>query len=338
MCVAGGVSLDDGLKLIAARGRLMQALPAGGVMTSVMADETRVLEALAGSEETVAIAAINAPSQVVISGAGTAIAEIAARLTADGIKTKALTVSHAFHSPLMKPMLAEYERVVREIRFSPPRVPLVSCVDGVLASDEVTRPEYWLRQVLEPVRFAAGMATLEREHVTACIEIGPQPILLGMARQCVSDDGGIEWLPSLRKDSDSWLTLLDSVSRLYVRGAGIDWRGDRRAGTHVGEYQFRAIRSRRGGMVRDLPQLVRSEHGAGLAEREADLQVSSEASAALRTSLAQGGEAAKRNYTGRVRPLDYPCGPKGSTGMSSQGCSVKEVARQPLSFLVPASG
>ena len=132
MCVAGGVTLDDGLKLIAARGRLMQALPAGGVMTSVMADETRVLEALAGSEETVAIAAINAPSQVVISGAGTAIAEIAARLTADGIKTKALTVSHAFHSPLMKPMLAEYERVVGEISFSPPRVPLVSCVDGEL--------------------------------------------------------------------------------------------------------------------------------------------------------------------------------------------------------------
>ena len=224
MCVAGGVSLDDGLKLIAARGRLMQALPAGGVMTSVMADETRVLEALAGSEETVAIAAINAPSQVVISGAGTAIAEIAARLTADGIKTKALTVSHAFHSPLMEPMLADNERVVREIRFSPPRVPLVSCVDGVLASDEVTRPEYWLRQVLEPVRFAAGMATLEREHVTACIEIGPQPILLGMARQCVSDDGGIEWLPSLRKDSDSWLTLLDSVPDSTLRGAEIDWR------------------------------------------------------------------------------------------------------------------
>src|SRR6185295_5363846 len=161
MCVAGGVSLEDGLKLIAARGRLMQALPAGGVMTSVMADEARVLAAIEGAHESVAIAAVNAPGQVVISGAGAAVAEISARLTADGIKTKALTVSHAFHSPLMRPMLAEFERVVREIRFSAPRVPLVSCVDGVFAPETMTRPEYWLRQVMEPVRFASGMKTLE---------------------------------------------------------------------------------------------------------------------------------------------------------------------------------
>ena len=145
-----------------------------------------------------------------------------------------------------------------------------------MASDEVTRPEYWLRQVLEPVRFAAGMATLEREHVTACIEIGPQPILLGMARQCVSDDGGIEWLPSLRKDSDSWLTLLDSVSRLYVRGAEIDWRAFdaqyARRRVSIPGYPF----AQKEYWLRDLPQLVRSEHEAGLAEREANLQVSSE--------------------------------------------------------------
>ncbi|HUE88996.1 MAG TPA: SDR family NAD(P)-dependent oxidoreductase [Vicinamibacterales bacterium] len=225
MCVAGGISLEDGLKLIAARGRLMQALPAGGVMTSVMADETRVLEAIAGAEELVAIAAINAPGQVVISGAGTAVAEIEARLTANGIKTKALTVSHAFHSPLMRPMLAEYEQVVRQIRFTQPRVPLVTGVDGLLAGDEVTRTEYWLRNVIEPVRFAVGVRTLETEKVTAFVEVGPHPVLLGMARQCVADDGTPDWLPSLRKDADAWETLLGSVATLYTHGADVDWRG-----------------------------------------------------------------------------------------------------------------
>jgi len=225
MCVAGGVTLEDGLKLIAARGRLMQALPAGGVMTSVMADERRVSEAIAGCEDSVAIAAINAPGQVVISGAGTAVAEIAARLSADGIKTKSLTVSHAFHSPLMRPMLAEYERVVRGIRFSPPRVPFVSCVDGVLASDEATRVEYWLRNVIEPVRFAAGVRALEAQQVSAYLEVGPHPVLLGMARQCVSDDSAAAWLPSLRKDADAWQTILSSVSGLYARGVEVDWKG-----------------------------------------------------------------------------------------------------------------
>src|SRR5688572_25463938 len=261
MCVAGGVSLEDGLKLIAARGRLMQALPAGGVMTSVMADEGRVLQAIAGAEDVVAIAAINAPGQVVISGAGTAVAEIEARLTADGIKTKSLTVSHAFHSPLMRPMLADYERVVREIRFSPPRVPFVSCVDGVLAGDEVTRTEYWLRNVMEPVRFAAGVKTLEAQQVTAYVEIGPHPVLLGMTRQCVSDEGAAAWLPSLRKDAGAWPTIGASVAALYARGADIDWKGfDRpyvRTRVSVPTYPF----ARKDYWLRNLPAPV---HGGSV--------------------------------------------------------------------------
>ncbi len=224
MCIAGGVSLEDGLELVAARGRLMQALPAGGVMTSVMADETRVLEAIAGAEDLVAIAAINAPGQVVISGAGATVAEVTARLSADGIKTKSLTVSHAFHSPLMKPMLAEYERVARRIRFSAPRIPFVSCVDGVLANRAVAEPEYWVRQVMEPVRFTAGTATLIAEGANAFVEVGPHPVLLGMGRQCLPEDADVEWLPSIRKDADNWSTLARSVAGLYARGAAIDWK------------------------------------------------------------------------------------------------------------------
>ena len=224
LAVAGGVSLEDGVRLIAARGRLMQALPAGGTMTSVMADERRVIEALAGSTE-VAIAAINAPAQIVISGAGAAVAEIAARLTADGVKTKALTVSHAFHSPLMRPMLAEYQGVVRAVRFTAPGIPLVSGVTGEIGTGELTNPEYWLRNVMDPVRFVAGMRALERERVNLYVEVGPHPVLLGMGRQCVEDESAAAWLPSVRKDGDNWQTLLGSAAAVYAAGAPLDWRG-----------------------------------------------------------------------------------------------------------------
>jgi len=242
MCVAGGLSLDHGLTLVAARGRLMQALPVGGVMTSVMADEARVQAAIENVRDTVAIAAVNAPGQVVISGAEAAVAEISARLTADGIKTRALTVSHAFHSPLMKPMLADYERVVRSLKFSAPVIPLVTCVDGAIAGEELTRPDYWLRQVMEPVRFVTGMKVLEAEGVGAYVEIGPHPVLIGMGRQCVVDESQSIWVPSLRKGADPWRTILDGVGRLYEHGADVDWhRFDapyRRARVSVPAYAF----------------------------------------------------------------------------------------------------
>ena len=223
MCVAGGMTLADGLTLIAARGRLMQALPAGGGMTSVMASEARVVDALAGAGDRVAIAAVNGPRHVVLSGERTAVDAVAAELAADGIKTRPLTVSHAFHSPLMLPMIADYEAVVRQIAFRTPVVPFVSCVDGQLSGPGVTTPEYWLRNVTDPVRFADGVAALRDQGVTACLEIGPQPVLLGMARECAGEQAEeLLWLPSLRKDGDTGTTL-GSLAKLYVRGAEIAW-------------------------------------------------------------------------------------------------------------------
>ena len=224
MCVAGGIGLDDALTLVAARGRLMQALPPGGVMSSVMVGELRAREAIAGREDRVAIGAINAPGQVVISGDGVAVAEITGRLSAEGVKTKPLIVSHAFHSPLMNPMLAEYGRIIDRVRFSQPSIQVVGCVTGALAGAEMMRRDYWLRNVSDPVRFADGMRALEAAGVTVCVEIGPHPVLIGMGRQCVADDTSIEWLPSLRKDNPSWPVLLDSLATLYCRGAAIDWR------------------------------------------------------------------------------------------------------------------
>jgi FkbH-like protein len=225
MCVAGGLTLEDALTLVAARGRLMQALPPGGLMTSVMADEARVRAAIEDVRELVAIAAVNSPGQTVISGAGTAVAEISARLNADGISTKALTVSHAFHSPLMKPMLSDYERVVRGVRLRAPRTPLVTCVDGTIGRDDLTTPSYWLRQVMDPVRFVTGMQVLEREHVDTYVEIGPHPVLVGMGKQCVADESAALWVPSLRRGLDEWTTMLDGVARLYEHAVDVDWHG-----------------------------------------------------------------------------------------------------------------
>jgi FkbH-like protein len=224
MCVAGGISLDDGLELIASRGRLMQALPAGGAMTSVMAGEARVAEAIAGHEREVSIAAINGPSQTVISGVDTVVNAIAQRLSAEGVKTRSLVVSHAFHSPLMTPIADEYAAVVNRIKFSTPRIPLVGGVHGRAAGEEITQASYWIGNALQPVRFADGMRTLEGEGITAYIEIGPQPVLIGMGRTCITDEDGALWLGSLRKDAKAWATLASSVSELYAAGGEIDWK------------------------------------------------------------------------------------------------------------------
>lgn len=225
LCIAGGVSLEDGMKLIAARGRLMQALPAGGGMTSIMACESRVRAAIAGYEDRVSIAAINGPEHVVITGEERALAEISASFVNEGIRTKPLTVSHAFHSPLMNPMLDEYGQVVRAIRFQTPVIPFISGVRGELVGDEIANPEYWIRQVREPVRFSDAMAAIEREGATAYLEIGPHPVLLGMGRQCLRENSDDKlWLPSLRRDVDAWQTILATLAQLHVQGAAIDWR------------------------------------------------------------------------------------------------------------------
>jgi len=222
LCVAGAVSLEDGLKLIATRGRLMQALPAGGVMRSVRAGEARVKDAIAGFEDQVSIAAINGPESVVLSGDGKVVTEVVKRLESDGLKTKALTVSHAFHSPLMAPMLAEYETLARGVSLSAPKIPLISCVDGASFSVEAATSDYWVRQVRAPVRFTDATAALKAQNITTYIEIGPHPVLLGMGRLCLPDEEGL-WLASLRKDANAWQTLLGSVAQLYVQGVDINW-------------------------------------------------------------------------------------------------------------------
>lgn len=222
--VAGVLSLEDGLKLIAARGRLMQALPQDGEMVALLASEEQALAAIAPYTAEVSIAAINGQESVVISGHREAISELVTNLEASGIKTKKLNVSHAFHSPLMQPMLAEFERVARQVKFSAPQIKLNSNVTGTLVTPEIATPEYWCRHVLKPVQFAASMAALAQQGIDVFVEIGPKPILLGMGRQCLSDHPAL-WLPSLRPEQEDWHSLLSSLGQLYVQGVPIDWVG-----------------------------------------------------------------------------------------------------------------
>ncbi len=217
-CLAGVFSLEEGLKLIAARGRLMQTLCEKGDMVVLSVDEQKAAQIIQPYVPEVSIAAVNGPENVVISGKHEAIEAIIANLK-DEIKTK-LPVSHAFHSPLMEPMLAEFERVTAEVTYTMPQIPLCSNVTGQLATDEIATPAYWCRHVRQPVRFAASMETLYQQGCDVFVEIGPKPSLLGMGRMCLAKG---TWLASLRQGQNDWQSLLESLGALYRRGMPIDW-------------------------------------------------------------------------------------------------------------------
>ena len=227
--IAGVFTLEDALKLVAARARLMQQLPPGGAMVSVLASASRVQQAIAPYAEQVSIAALNGIS-IVISGEEEAIEAVVTDLETEGIKIKKLNVSHAFHSPLMQPMLAEFKRVAQEINYAAPKLNLVSNLTGKLATAEIATPEYWCRHILRPVKFAEGMETLAQQNYQVFLEIGSKPILLGLANSILTaqeqiDSPAYTWLPSLRPGRDDWQQMLHSLAQLYVQGASVDWSG-----------------------------------------------------------------------------------------------------------------
>ena len=230
-CVAGVFTLADGLKLIAARGRLMGALPQVGEMVSLLASEAEVQQAIAPYQNEVSIAAVNGPTSVVISGQREPVLLIADQLAAKGIKTNKLTVSHAFHSPLMEPMLAAFRQVAESISYHAPQIPLISNVTGKIAGSEVTTADYWVNHVRAAVRFGDGVTTLLGQGVDLFLEIGPKPVLVGMAASVVSAQTTITqspnhpiMLPSLRPNQPDGQTMLTSLGALYVQGVAIDWR------------------------------------------------------------------------------------------------------------------
>jgi malonyl CoA-acyl carrier protein transacylase/SAM-dependent methyltransferase len=221
-CVAGVFSLEEALPLIATRGRLMQALPRDGEMIAVFAGEARVQQAVTPYATRVSIASINGPESVTISGERNAIRQIAANLAAERIKVRPVTASHAFHSPLMDPMLESFERAAARIAYRAPVLPLVSNLTGTIASErEVCTAGYWRRHVREPVRFDDSMRALLDRGCRVFVEIGPSPVLLGMGERAVPDGG--MWLPSLRKGRSDWRELLTSLATLYTEGVAVDW-------------------------------------------------------------------------------------------------------------------
>lgn len=223
-CVAGVFNLADALSLIAARGRLMQALPENGGMRLIFADEARVREAVDRTKNEVAIAAVNGPQSVTISGSTDALQRIADAFTAEGIKSRPITASHGFHSALMDPVLEPLEAVASRIAFNEPRIGFVSNITGALVGDgEVSSPAYWTRHVRDTVQFARGVQTLFDRGYRIFVEIGPSSTLTALGRQCIPTGGA--WLPTLKKGRGDWEQMLETLSELYVRGAGIDWEG-----------------------------------------------------------------------------------------------------------------
>ncbi|MCW8096834.1 type I polyketide synthase [Streptomyces tauricus] len=214
--VAGVLSLTDATTLVAARGRLMQALPRTGAMAAVRAPEAEVASLLGDG---VAIAAVNGPSSVVISGEAEAVLDTAARLAADGVRTTRLRVSHAFHSPLMEPMLDDFRRVAETLTYGRPHIPVVSNLTGGITDQGSA--DHWVRHVREPVRFADGVKYLAGLGVTTFVETGPDAVLSAMGRECV--DGDTAFVPLLRRDRPEEHELVSGVAALHARGAHVDW-------------------------------------------------------------------------------------------------------------------
>jgi malonyl CoA-acyl carrier protein transacylase/SAM-dependent methyltransferase len=220
---AGVMSLEDGLRLVAARGRLMQGLPAGGAMAAVLAPEARVRAAIGGQD--VWVAAVNGPENVTLSGPREAVERVLGRLEREGMRSQWLRVSHAFHSHLVDPIAEALMREAAEVRFGAPRLDVISGVSGrVCQQGEMSGSEYWWRQARETVRFKDGIEALWALGYRVFVEVGPGTTLLGLGRACAADAEAL-WLGSVREGQGEWERMLEGVAGLYVRGVEVDWAG-----------------------------------------------------------------------------------------------------------------
>ncbi|MDH6229305.1 acyl transferase domain-containing protein/acyl carrier protein [Streptomyces sp. MJP52] len=211
--VAGVWSLEDAAALVAARGRLMQALPEGGAMVAVQATEDEILPLLTDG---VSIAALNGPNSVVVSGDEGEVLAIAERFG----KSKRLRVSHAFHSPRMEPMLDEFRQILQTATFHTPRIPVVSNLTGTVAGEELLTVDYWVDHVRNAVRFADGIRHLDTQGVTAYLELGPGGVLSAMGQETAGDAA---FVPALRKNRAETDAVVTSLAELHTHGTAVDW-------------------------------------------------------------------------------------------------------------------
>ncbi len=249
--VSDALSLRDACALVAARGRLMAALPSGGAMVAVQASEQEGLEALAGMQDRVSLAAVNGPASIVLSGEEQAVLQLARTWKLRGRKTRRLRVSRAFHSPLVEPMLEDFRGILATISIGEPKIPIVSNLTGeAIAVEALRTPDYWVRHARETVRFADCVRWLRSQGAVAFLELGPDAVLSSMVEDCLAQGetdegprsavsgGGQEGpeqdpeaqesaplvLPALRAKSPERRALLSALGRLWTRGTEIDWR------------------------------------------------------------------------------------------------------------------
>ncbi|WP_142197381.1 type I polyketide synthase [Streptomyces calvus] len=242
--VAGVLSLDDACTLVAARARLMQQLPSGGAMVAVQATEEEITPHLTAD---IALAAVNGPDALVIAGAESDVAAVAEEFAARGRKTQRLSVSHAFHSPLMEPMLEEFRGIAEQLTYAAPRIPVVSNVTGGIADPALLcTAEYWVRHVRGTVRYADGVRALAEAGADAFLELGPGAVLTALTRQTLGDDTDAVAAPALRARHDEQTALLTGLAELHVAGVRVDWTawfegtGARRTDVPTYPWQHRA--------------------------------------------------------------------------------------------------
>ena len=238
-CVAGILSFEDGLDLVAERGRLMNALPSGGGMMSVNASENLVRSYL---PSTVNIAAVNGPEQTVVAGPTDALAAVEKQLALDGIHYRTLPVSHAFHSSLMDPVLDAFEKRAGEVSFSSPSIRLISNITGTTADpNTICTPAYWRQHIRESVRFSDGVAALAEHGAQIYVEIGPQPVLTALSRETLETRTLSEpasFLTSMRRGRNEWEQVQSALGSLWQQGVPINWP---------------AVEKIRGGVITDVP-------------------------------------------------------------------------------------
>ncbi|WP_431887104.1 type I polyketide synthase [Micromonospora wenchangensis] len=219
--IAGVFSLADACAVVAARGRLMSRLPVRGAMAAVQLGEERArLMVAADTSGSLDLAAVNGPESVVVSGSADAVAALVGRATAEGIRTRALRVAQAFHSPLIEPILDEFRAVLSEVRFLRPQLTFASTVTGTVARDELCTPEYWVRHARETVRFMDGIAVAEERGIDVFVEIGPDGVLSALTDDLVGDAVVVPAATSRHAEVEG---LLRGLGALYNHGLAVDW-------------------------------------------------------------------------------------------------------------------
>ncbi|WP_175999805.1 non-ribosomal peptide synthetase/type I polyketide synthase [Burkholderia vietnamiensis] len=220
-CAAGVFSPEDGLRLIAERGRLMQALPRDGEMAAIFADLGTVERAIAAWPREVAVAAVNGPASTVISGRRERIALLVDAFAAQDIRSVLLNTSHAFHSPLVEPMLDSFQAAAKGVRVARPAIPFYSNLTGAVM-DDAPDDTYWRRHCREPVQFASSVERLAEAGFNVLVEIGPKPVLVNLARACCAPDAAIHFV-ALQRPQAEQQALVETLTGLYARGVDIDW-------------------------------------------------------------------------------------------------------------------